>query len=473
MIHLAPADLLVIAAYLLLTVGAGLGLYGSRNSQTEEYLVAGRSVTLPAFVATLVSTWYGGILGIGEYTYTYGLANWVVFGLPYYVFALVFALVLAERVRRAQLYTIPDRLDAVYGRAPAVLGSVFAFIMVSPAPYVLMLGVLAQIVTGWPLTPCVVGGTVLSVFYVANGGLRTDIRVNVVQFALMFLGFGVILPLCLMRLGGPAYLRAHLPAGHLTWTGGNSPQVMLVWFLIAVWTLVDPGFHQRCYAAKSPAVARNGILVSILFWFAFDLLTCTAGLYARAALPHLADPKMSYPMLAELILPPVLKGLFYVGMLATVMSTVLSYTFLGAVTVGRDVVWRLRQESDEARVPHYTRAGLALTAVLAVALAIGIPSVVRLWYVLGNICVPGLLAPVLGSYLSRHRMTGRACLACMAGGFGTSLVWLLGGWLHPAGGQPQYWFGMEPMIPGLAVSFLLFLTAPRQQPAADQSPAVH
>ena len=31
-----------------------------------DYLLAGRRLTLPAFVATLVTTWYGGILGVGE-----------------------------------------------------------------------------------------------------------------------------------------------------------------------------------------------------------------------------------------------------------------------------------------------------------------------------------------------------------------------------------------------------------------------
>lgn len=76
------------------------------------------------------------------------------------------------------------------------------FVMVSPAPCVLILGVLGQMVTGWPLWVCVVLGAVLSTFYVANGGLRTDIRVNVFQFALMFLGFGLIVPMAVMRYGG-------------------------------------------------------------------------------------------------------------------------------------------------------------------------------------------------------------------------------------------------------------------------------
>ncbi len=461
-VHLAPIDIGIIAGYLVFTIALGMGLYHSRGADADDYLVAGRTVTLPAFVATLVSTWYGGILGVGEFSYTSGLASWVVFGLPYYVFALVFALFLAKPVREAALYTIPDRLAEHYGQAPAVLGSLFTFIMVSPAPYVLMLGVLAQLLTGWPLWLCVVGGTILSTFYVANGGLRTDIRVNIFQFALMFLGFGIALPMAVAKFGGWSFLTSHLPHQHLTAFGGNSPQTMLVWFLIAMWTLVDPGFHQRCYAAKTPQVARRGILVAICFWFVFDFLTTFTGLYARAIMPGIADPKMSYPLLAERILPPVLKGLFYVGMLATVMSTVLSYTFLGAVTIGRDVIWRLKGETGDEHLTAYTRIGLVATGILAIALALGIPSVVTLWFTLGTICVPGLLAPVLGSYLLKRKMTKPACLTCMVGGFGTSLVWLLWGSLHKLQGYPDYWLKLEPMLPGLAVSFLILLVSPKK-----------
>lgn len=463
MIQFHPADLAIIAAYIVFTIAVGMGFYHSRGSGVEDYLVAGRSVTLPAFVATLVATWYGGILGVGEYSYNYGLASWTVFGLPYYVFALAFAFFLAHRVREAALFTIPDRIAEHYGKGPAIIASIFAFIMVNPAPYVLMLGVMAQIVTGWPLWTCVTLGTIFSMFYVANGGLRTDIRVNVFQFVLMFAGFGLILPTAIVRYGGISFLRSHLPAANLTWTGGNSLQVLIVWFFIAVWTLVDPGFHQRCYAAKTPKTARNGILVSICFWFLFDFLTCTTGLYARAAMPNLNDPKMSYPMLAETILPPIAKGVFYVGMLATIMSTVLSYTFLGAVTLGRDIMWRYREEPNELNVTCYTRWGLVFTALLAIALALAMPSVVTLWYTIGSLCVPGLLAPVLNSYFLVRKMTPGACALCMTGSFGVSLGCMIWGNTHQLGGYPVYPLNLQPMLPGLAFSGLMMLMASKKQ----------
>jgi len=77
----------------------------------EDYLVAMRRVTLPAFVATLVASFYGGILGVGEFTWRYGIANWLVFGVPYYVGAALFAWLLAKRARESELLTIPDLLE--------------------------------------------------------------------------------------------------------------------------------------------------------------------------------------------------------------------------------------------------------------------------------------------------------------------------------------------------------------------------
>jgi hypothetical protein len=61
-------------------------------------------------------------------------------------------------------------------------------------------------------------------------------------------------------------------------------------------------------------------------------------------MPKLADPVSSYPALALAFLPPVVQGIFYLGLLATVMSTVDGYTFIGGVNFGRDLLWRWRRD---------------------------------------------------------------------------------------------------------------------------------
>src|SRR5439155_26383949 len=122
----------------------------------------GRRLALPSFDETLVTTWYGGVLGVGEFSYRYGISNWVVFGVPYYLGAALFALFFARRARRPQLYTVPDQLHRAYGLGAGVLGAVVIQFMSSPAPYVLMVVVLLQLLFGWNLALAVLAGTLFS-----------------------------------------------------------------------------------------------------------------------------------------------------------------------------------------------------------------------------------------------------------------------------------------------------------------------
>ena len=455
MVTFATIDLILVVGYFAAVLVIGF-LSTKKNSDTTEFLLAGRSLTLPVFVMTLVSTWYGGILGVGEFSYLYGISNWVVQGVPYYLFAFLFAFLLAKRIRASNFLTIPDKLHQAYDRKTALLGAFLTFLLMTPAPYVLMLGVLLQLLTGWGLLTCILLGTVATTAYLFFGGFRSDVRTDVFEFILMFIGFGIILPYAYGKFGGLEFIQQNIPPLHLTWNGGNSIQFVVVWFFIALWTLVDPSFHQRCYAAKSGEVAQKGILVSIGFWFLFDAMTATAGLYARAALPTLPQPVMAFPMLAEITLPPVAKGLFYIGMLATIMSSLNTLAFVSAATLGRDIVWRVKQ-TDESRILAYTRIGLLFTAGLSIALSVYIPSVIKLWYTIGTVIVPGLLVPLVSSYFDRTRIPTSFGFAAMLSGWLTSTMWLLLGWSQQLGTSDLYPFGIEPMFPGVAVSVVVWV----------------
>ena len=63
----------------------GIGFFKKSNSDKNSFIFAGRKLTLPAFVATLVSTWYGGILEVGRFSYENGIVTWLIFGVFYYL----------------------------------------------------------------------------------------------------------------------------------------------------------------------------------------------------------------------------------------------------------------------------------------------------------------------------------------------------------------------------------------------------
>jgi SSS family solute:Na+ symporter len=446
----SPLDWGLVVAYVVFLAVVWLRRKGPAPSAVD-YLVAGRKVTLPAFVATLVATWYGGILGVGEYSYRYGISNWLVFGVPYYIGALLFAILFARRARTASLYTIPDLLDRTYGRGPALAGALAVFVTSAPAAYVLMLGTLAAAMFHLPLPLCIVVAALSSLFYIHHGGMRTVVFTDQVQFVLMYLGFILMLGFLVVQHGGLGYLRAHLPPEHFTWHGGNPPSAILVWYFIALSALVDPGFWQRAYAARDPKVARNGVLWSIACWAIFDFLTTTTGLYARALLPGLKAPVFAFPELAAVTLPPGILGLFYLGMIATVMSTVDSYGFIAAATIGRDLIWRLRRERDEHRIPGYTQIGLWVTAVFATGLALTRQSVIDLWHDLGSITTPALLIPVGTALLGRGRIGPGWMLATILVPMLLTFAWVMAKAF--GGGYPG---GIEPIYVGLAASLAIW-----------------
>ncbi len=473
--RLSPIDWLVILVYFASVVFVGFRVSRKARTHLDEYLVAGRSLTLPLFIATLVSTWYGGILGVGEFSYRYGISNWFIFGVPYYIFAIVFAVFLAPRVHKAKLHTIPDKLRETYGDRTANMGSFLTLFIVTPAPYVLMVGILVEMMFGWSLTWSVVFATAISIAYLYTGGLHSDIRTNAVEFVMMYIGFGVILPFCFMHYGGFNFIKSHVPPGHLTLTGGNTWQYIIAWFFIASWTLIDPAFHQRCYAAKSGWVARYGILLSIFFWLFFDFMTSVTGLYARAIIPHLSNPAMSYPALAEVVLPSFIKGLFYVGLLATIMSSLESLTFISAVTIGKDIIFRIfHSGEDEAnsgkKIVRYSQIGIFLTAVISIVISLLIPSVIQIWYDLGTIFIPGLLIPLVTSYFEKLRVDSKYIFLSMTFGWTVSFLWLLTGSIHNGVVNEEYLLNVQPMYPGLLLSVAFYLMGYWSKAKLEHSP---
>jgi len=276
-------DFILIGLYLVFLIAVGFRQFIKGEKTIDEYLVMGRRLALPGFVASLVSTWYGGILGVGEYSYTYGLSNWVVFGLPYYLGAFLFAMFLAKKARSANLYTIPDQLDRTYGKGASLAGALLVFVTAIPAASI----------AGIPLAYGVIGGAFFSVFYVLTGGLRNDVITDRAQFILMFSGFIIMLIFLFANYGGFSFISANVPDKHLSLSGGRPITYILVWYFIALGTLVDPAFYQRCFAAKSETTAKKGIFIAIAFWAFFDFMTTSTGLYARALLPDLADPATS------------------------------------------------------------------------------------------------------------------------------------------------------------------------------------
>ena len=450
MISFSTLDIIIILLFFSLLLIIGFISSRKTTSTSEDYLLSGRKIGLLLFILINVSTWYGGIIGVGEFTYRYGLVSWFTQGLPYYFFAFLFALFFAGKIRAASLFTIPDKLEEVYGKKVGLLSALIVFILVSPAPYLLMAANLISIVFDINIIFALIIALILSASYLIKGGFRSNVYADAFQFFVMFAGFIVILVVSIFSFGGFDFLQTNLPSSHLSITGETSPAFITVWFLIALWTFADPGFHQRCYAAKSGEIAKKGILISIIFFALFDFLTTSTGLYAKAVLPDLSQPMMAYPLFAEKVLGSGLKGVFYAAMFATIISTLNSFLFLSATTIGRDFIFRLNKNSKEEKIKSYTVIGIIISGIISIFIAYLIPSVVEIWYTIGSLFIPGIILPVVSAYYSKLRITSKWIITEIVFAISFGLMWFyfrdtLSGILSE----------IEPMIIGLFAALLI------------------
>jgi SSS family solute:Na+ symporter len=295
----------------------------------------------------------------------------------------------------------------------------------------------------------------LSIAYQFKGGFRSNVHADIVQFFVMFGGFIVVVIIAISNYGALPFLEKNLPPTHLQMTGGASPTFIIVWFLIALWTFADPGFHQRCYSANNARTAELGIMISIVFFALFDFLTTTTGLYARALLPGLKNPVLSFPLFAEKILGPGIKGIFYAAMFASIMSTLNSFYFLSATTISRDFIFRLSEKISENRLKWFTVLGLIIAGVLSIVLAFLVPSVIEIWYTIGSFCIPGIILPVISAYYLKLRINNNVLLVEMITAVLLSISWFF---IRQDYFKDAKILGeVEPMLVGLTGAVLIHL----------------
>ncbi|MDK9699662.1 MAG: hypothetical protein OEM52_05910, partial [bacterium] len=148
---------------------------------------------------------------------------------------------------------------------------------------------------------------------------------------------------------------------------------------------------------------------------------------------------------------------FWTAMFATVMSTVNSYSFLAAVTLGRDILWRAlpRSEQSDARLTRYTQIGLGGSLLIAGIVASLNESVVDIWKDFGSVFGPALVLPLLTSWQAKWRMRKSTAFWAMLCTMLVALGWTMSKHLPGSGGNTL--FAIEPIYPSIVTAILFWL----------------
>lgn len=418
-----------VVFYLIMAITIAAVMYGNKQQKKDskeevnylDLILMGRQLTLPLFVATLVATFYGGIFGVTKITFEKGIFGFVTQGAFWYVTYIIFALFMAKKINESKANTLPDLIGKEFGKKSRKMSAFLNLINVIPISYAISVGLFLQILFGGELITNTAIGVGLVLLYSTKGGLRAVVYSDMIQFFVMVLSAFFIFAFSVEKFGGFNLLVAKLPPTHLEPMGGQSLMNTMVWGIIALSTLVDPNFYQRCLAAKNYKVARNGILISTCIWFMFDIFMTGGALYAKATMPNI-DSKTAYLEYALSLLPSGMRGFVLSGILATIISTLDSYIFLGATTIVNDILGdRIK---DKVKYHHYFAIGIGVFAVIFSYIFKG--NIESVWKFFGSLSAACLLIPVIVGRAFKSKIHDNEFLISSLSGAVSILGWKIG-----------------------------------------------
>jgi len=419
--YLSWIDFAVLGVYLLGMLGVGYYIK-LKIPSFEEFLVAGRSMTTPILVCTLASTYYGldVLFGTSEMAFNNGVVAF--FGYSQLSIAVYFfaAFALSHRLRDAEFTSLPEILERHYGPAAGIVGGLASLFYALPALALFGLGRLCEVVFGIDARIGAMGLGGIALVYTLWGGLWAVAITDTIQFVLMCVTLAIAIPLLMGNIGGFDVVAAVIPAGHFSIFGDMPIWLMLAYTATGISILVDPGFYQRIFAAKSARQARNAMLLSMLVWFAYDWLVVAGGMLAAAAVNtgvlsadlHSNDALLTAVMYA---LPAGLAGLFLAGVLATAMSTIDSYSLVAGANLSYDLYRPLakRRVSDRELV-RLTKLGIVLSWTFGYMLAYAFEKLMALWVFQATVLTSTVLVPIFVCLFWKGKKTPVACLLSYA-----------------------------------------------------------
>lgn len=337
MADLSTIDLFVLILMLCAFFGiASLKKFNSKITDIVSYMTAGRAITLPLFVVTLVSSWYGSVLGATQMAYKYGIYNFIVMGVFWYVGAIIFALFIADKLRSSNALSLAELTSNIYGRSSGRIVLMMLYVKGLPIPYLMAFSMFVSALFGVETYVSIGIATLVAIVLSSKSNLANVIFVDIIQFALIFVAMLCVVIFSYKSFGGIDYLQASLPETHFQVSSDNTYEKMFLWFLIALsTTFLSPVFHQRCFAAKTSAIAKRGIFVSIIFWACSDVLTTLGGMYAMATIGP--DVDNAYLMLVKNVLPHGVCGFVMASLVITAYSALDSFIFASKSMVVNDL----------------------------------------------------------------------------------------------------------------------------------------
>jgi len=442
--------LAVVGGYFAVLMG--LGFLSRRASSVDEYLLAGKRLSYPVLVASIVATFYGAtaVLGGAELSYYFGLgALW--FMVPFYLGNLLLLFFL-DKIGKSGAKTLPDYLGRFYGGRVVVAASLLLSLLCLVPASIIAAGKIMHMIH--PISPTIWMALVSAVVvvYTILGGMRSVSYSDVIQFVLMLAVLVLLLPFAVKS--SPDFL-SNIPAENLSPLSyfNMLPQDAIRWTILLLFLpMTSAPLYQRFFSTLPSVSKKKAMVWSVAAYLVVDVILLATGMIAFANTAGLGidetNADVAVVRLGLAVLPDFLKAFFAIGLLAAIMSTADSWLHAGASSLAYDVLGKAKKMSEREMVSA-SRVFVALLGAMSLALALYFKDIIAALTFLLTVWISGILIPTLTA-LKGIRIKEKSALASIFAGGVSSVYW---GLATP--------YPVDPLFVGLGASILSVLACER------------
>lgn len=387
-----PDYAVVLASlFVLLVIG---GAFTRQQRETTDFFLARRRIPWWAACLSFLATEISAVTIIAVPSTAYA-ENWeyAQFFIGSSLAKFVVALLFIPAFYRYNCVTIYEFLAHRFGTASQVTASIFFFIsrLLGSGVRLMAACVAVAVLMGWPVWPTIVLFSLVSIVYIALGGVKAVVWTNVFQAAMFLVGGGLTVAFLVSQIDGGlvAMYRTAAEAGRLNvinW--GPAPGDAEFWPRVLsdpsiVWLAVLNGIvgstaafgtdhdlmqrlltvETRKQSQRTLAVTPLGTLVTLAIY-----LSIGAGLftyYAQHPTAGLPRPDEIFPFFIRTAMPEVLRGVMLAAIvLASIDSPLGSLSASFVTDIYRPLLVRGRSEA------HYLLVSRAAVVAFGVLLAL-------------------------------------------------------------------------------------------------------
>jgi solute:Na+ symporter, SSS family len=446
-----------LVVYILAMIA--IGFHSARKGTgLSHYFVANRDLGLISTASTTTATTVGGSATITSVImiYNYGLTGiWI--DLAGGLGLITLGFVLAGRVRATGVYSLPELVEHFYNREARVTASVL-IIAAEIAWIALLMQALKYILSSTTdLNPedALIVSAFIFIVYTFIGGQYAVAYSDVIQLVIMVVGICFLAgPIALMDAGGLDAITSQ-GSDKLSFPvsdGQPFKEVFPLFLMIFLPHLVGSDIYSKVLSARTPTIARNGVLIAgvlkIIFGITMVVLAFSAmEIFATSGSdgsPISAGEVL--PRLIQDVLPSWVAVLVLIAFAGVMMSSADSCLLTGSTTFANDIFRFFRKEPKDRELVMAARAMVIILGVLGYWIAVEISDIIDTLKLGYTIFSSSLILPVIfGFYKHRFPIPSSAAIAGMIAGGLTSVVWmyLVDDW------YPSLVEDIDPMIAGI------------------------